>query len=118
LVVNVAGPTDGDDFLGGLGAPWNAGDIAEDASDQLHRFVGHVAPDEAPAVAVDVEMRGDLAGAVREAVDKCSSTLVVLSKVVRRRRPLLRTRSERIAAGLPCAVMFVPYEPEPEVFRD
>jgi nucleotide-binding universal stress UspA family protein len=117
-VVNVAGPSDGDDFLGGLGAPYTPRELVDEADDDLHHFVDNVAPGEAPVVACDVELEGTVAEAVEEAIARYQATLVVLAKTERSRRPIFRTKSERIAAGLRCAVLFVACEPEPDLPRD
>jgi nucleotide-binding universal stress UspA family protein len=117
-LVNVTGPSDGDDFLGGLGAHWWSSDLTQEADDDLHRFVEHVAPGEAAIVACDIELEGDVARAVADAVERYGATVVLVTKNGKKRPLLLRSRTERIAAKVCCAVMTIACEPEPEPPRD
>lgn len=96
-------------FLAGAGANLVYGDFAGDARGQLLRFVEHLFPGRSSQVFVHVRIGTALAPKIEEVTREIGATLVLLAGAPH--RTIFRTRIERIARDVDCAVMVLMHRP-------
>jgi nucleotide-binding universal stress UspA family protein len=107
---NLAEQGENSAFLAGAGANLVYGDFAGDARAQLHRFVDHLFPGRSSEVFVHVRIGTALARRIDEVSMEVGATLVLLAGTPQ--RTLFRSRIERIARDVHCAVMVLPVRDE------
>jgi nucleotide-binding universal stress UspA family protein len=93
-------------FLAGAGANLVYGSLAGDARGRLVRFVENLFPGRSPEVFFHVSVGTELAHRIDEVSREIRATLVLLAGAPQ--RTLFRTRIERIARDVECAVMTLP----------
>lgn len=113
ILFNAPGSDENDGFMNATGVPWGIDDVLDETREHLRSFADTVAPGSASRVTVDVKREDDPVRAVVNACARHDPTLVVLGVHPHARRRLRRTRHERIAHELACAVLLVPGEAEP-----
>jgi nucleotide-binding universal stress UspA family protein len=113
VLFNAPGYDCNDGFLNATGVPWGLDDVLEETREHLRSFADTVAPGSATRVTVDVQQEDDPVRAIVNACARHASTLVVLGVHPHARRPLRRTRHERVVHEVSCAVLLVPGEAEP-----
>ncbi len=94
-----------DRYLAHTGMPTTPGDLIEHGCTALRRFVENIAPGQADAVEIDVQVGTDLVQAIRDKASTWAATLVVLSH--EHHAALLRTRSEKITRALDVDVLLI-----------
>jgi nucleotide-binding universal stress UspA family protein len=106
------------EYLASLGRPRSRDDVTRDACDHVRDYIGTVVPGAAPYASCEVAMGDDLVAGVADAAQKCGATCIVLAVHQHRRRPLLRTRAEKIVQTVPVPVILVKAPEEPVVHYD
>jgi nucleotide-binding universal stress UspA family protein len=117
-VFNLARFGENTEFLAGLGAPRSRDDVHRDACAHIHDYVETVVPGAQPFTTCEVAMGDDLVQGVAGAAKKCLATCIVLAVHSHARRPLFRTRAEKILHAVPCPVFLVRAPAEPVVYYD
>jgi nucleotide-binding universal stress UspA family protein len=117
-VFNLARFGENTEFLAGLGAPRSRDDVHRDACAHILDYVQTVVPGAPPFTTCEVAMGDDLVEGVALAARKCRATCLVLAVQTHARRPLFRTRAEKIVRTVTCPVILVTAPPEPVVYYD
>ena len=113
-----AGADENDEFLQYTGVPWGRDDEEGEGREHLGRFAEAVVPGSRSRVSMEAKRADDAVEAVLEACARHRPSMVVLGTHARRRRPILRTRAERLVQSLRCPVVLVRGEPEAPVDPD
>jgi nucleotide-binding universal stress UspA family protein len=118
ILFHAAGVDDNDEFLDYTGVPWGRSDVVSDVGDHLRRFADAVEPGAGARVQIDITKADDPVLAVVGACARHAPSMLVVGTHPRAHRSWLRTRAERIARRVECAVLFVRGEPEAPVDPD